>query len=103
MPKYQACFINHANSVIAAENFDAADDPAAIAYARTMYRSGVGRGYELWQDDRHFHSASYADAALSDEQKLEATLPLGFTLPRAPISNTPSLFQRLSRLAGRRL
>lgn len=79
MGQYQACFINEANSIVAIEKFEASDDVSAIAYARATYPSGTGKGYELWEGSRHFHSASY-ESELHDRSKLDMTLPLGETV-----------------------
>ena len=79
MTQYQACFINDANSIVALETFEASDDVSAIAYARAAYPSGTGKGYELWEGSRHFHSASY-ESELQDRSRLDMTLPLGETV-----------------------
>jgi hypothetical protein len=105
MAQYQACFINHANSIVAIENFEAPDDAAAMAHARAAYGSGTGTGYELWEGSRHFHSMSYQNESLRDGQRLDVTLPLGETLfvgQAAAKPDTPShclgdLWSRLFR------
>ena len=105
MAQYQACFINHANSIVAIENFEAPDDAAAIAHARAAYGSGNGKGYELWEGSRHFHSMSYQNESLREGRRLDVTLPLGETFfvgQAAAIPDTPShcrggLWRRLFR------
>ena len=71
MARYQVCFLNHAKAIVAIETFEAEDDAFALAHARSAYRTGFGKGYELWQDERHFHTEWY-DGSLEDH-----TMPLG--------------------------
>jgi hypothetical protein len=59
MPQYRVHFLNHADDVFGTDHFESEHDEAAIAYAATVCRSGIGKGYEIWQDDRYVHTEIY--------------------------------------------
>jgi len=50
MASYRLYFISPANRILAAENFEAASDHAAIELARRA--ASREAGFELWQADR---------------------------------------------------
>ena len=56
MPVYRAHFITHANEIFSVRHFDAEHDEAAIMHATEVFRSGIGKGYQVWQEDRLVHS-----------------------------------------------
>lgn len=59
MIKYQIRFITHSGIVFGTDHFSAEDDKRAISKAHAVYRTRFGKGYEVWQDDRHVHTESY--------------------------------------------
>lgn len=56
MTPYQARFITHANRVFDTQDFEAESDDHAIRHAWERFRSGIGKGYEIWSGDRHVHT-----------------------------------------------
>jgi hypothetical protein len=63
MMHYQCRFLNHANEVFSRVSFDADNDDDAIRHALAVYRNGVGKGFELWSDNRLLHSYVYGQTA----------------------------------------
>jgi hypothetical protein len=59
MVLYRAHFITHADRIFGVSHFDAEHDEAAIAHARQVFRSGIGKGYEIWLDDRLVHAETH--------------------------------------------
>ena len=59
MIEYEARFLNHADRVFGTHHFVAEDDKVAITRSATVYASGIGKGYEIWRDDRAIHSVVY--------------------------------------------
>lgn len=59
MAPYEVRFLNHADAVFGTETFRAKDDAHAIERARTVYRSPVGKGHEIWQGERLVHMEAY--------------------------------------------
>jgi hypothetical protein len=59
MARYRVHFITHADDIFGTEFFDSESDELAKAYSCSIYRSGVGKGFELWQDHRHVHTEIY--------------------------------------------
>jgi hypothetical protein len=53
---YEARFITDSDQVFGVEKFDAHHDDHAIAYAKRLFASGIGKGYQIWQGDRHVHT-----------------------------------------------
>lgn len=66
MGQYQAQFLTHGNRVFGREHFDAETDGHAIEHARQRYRSGIGKGYEIWDGDRHVHTEVFPPSLSSD-------------------------------------
>ena len=56
MSTYRVRFLNHGERVFATENFEAGSDQHAIELARSRYRTGIGKGYEIWRGDLHIHT-----------------------------------------------
>lgn len=56
VPRYSAYFIDHAGNIFSREYFEASDDERAVFYARVVFQSGIGKGFEVWQGDRHLHT-----------------------------------------------
>lgn len=61
--QYQCRFLNHANEVFSNAIFSADNDDEAIRRALTVYRNGVGKGFELWRAGRQLHSYVYGQSA----------------------------------------
>ena len=59
MALYRARFLTHGDQVFHVDYFDAEHDEAAIAHAARVFRYGIGKGYEIWHDDRLVHVESY--------------------------------------------
>jgi hypothetical protein len=59
MSQYQCRFLNHANAMFSRAYFTADDDDAAIRRALTVYRNGVGKGFEIWKADRLLYTYNY--------------------------------------------
>ena len=59
MAQYRARFVTHGDRVFGTEHFEAASDAHAIEHARQRYRSGIGKGYEIWDGDRRVHTEVY--------------------------------------------
>ena len=59
MVEFETRFLTHADKVFGTHKFQAMDDKAAITRAATIYQSGIGKGYEIWRDDRSIHSVTY--------------------------------------------
>lgn len=55
MPRYRAHFLTHRNDIFSVAHFEAEHDEAAIAHAAQVFRSRIGKGYEIWHDDRLVH------------------------------------------------
>lgn len=52
--------MNHANDVFGRDMEDAESDDEVIANALTIYRSGIGKGFEIWRDDKLVHIQIHA-------------------------------------------
>ena len=63
MMQYQCRFLTHSNEVFSRVVFDANSDEEAIRRALTVYRNGVGKGFELWTADHLLHSYVHGHAA----------------------------------------
>jgi hypothetical protein len=59
MTKYRVKYLNHGNNVWRVENFVSLNDTAAKEHATCVYRSGIGKGYEIWDADRLVHTEVY--------------------------------------------
>jgi len=59
MALYRIHFVTHSDDIFGTEYFDSEEDTQAINQAFSVYRSGIGKGYEVWQGDRHVHTEVY--------------------------------------------
>ena len=59
MPQFQIHFLTHGDTVFGSHQFEAADDTAAIAYASVVYHTGIGKGFEIWRDDKQVHTEMF--------------------------------------------
>jgi hypothetical protein len=59
MACYQCMFLNHADDVFGSDFLSADTDEVAVDHALTIYRNGIGKGFELWRGDKliyaHIH------------------------------------------------
>jgi len=62
MARYLCFFLNHADDVFGSEFMDAETDDAAVARALTIYRNGIGKGFELWRDSELVYASSGSKA-----------------------------------------
>lgn len=56
MAQYRLHFIDHGDNIFGSETLQAADDAHAIEHARARHRTGIGKGYEIWRDERLVHT-----------------------------------------------
>lgn len=56
MPLYQVHFVDHGGRVFGSEELQSAHDGEAIERARRIHRHAIGKGYEIWEGDRHVHT-----------------------------------------------
>lgn len=56
MMLYSLLFQDHAGRVFSNADFCAPNNGDAIDIARRLYRSGIGRGYEIWRAGRFVHT-----------------------------------------------
>jgi hypothetical protein len=54
--RYHCHFMNHADKVFGSGFFDARTDDEAIKRAMTIYRNGIGKGFELCRNDCLVHT-----------------------------------------------
>jgi len=59
MTLYRVHFLDHAGRIFGADEMDCAHDTEAVERAREIHRHGIGKGYEIWQADRHVHTESH--------------------------------------------
>jgi len=59
METYRVNFLDHGKNVRDTERFDAADDAAAINYARERFWTGIGWGREIWRNETLIHTEKY--------------------------------------------
>jgi len=59
MAPYRAQHVTHADYIFSVDHFVAEHDQAAIKHAAQVLRSGIGKGYEIWQGDRLVHVENY--------------------------------------------
>jgi len=55
MPCYRVRFLDHANRVFGTDEMECASDEDAVTRARQIHRHGIGKGYEIWEDERCVH------------------------------------------------
>lgn len=56
MPLYRVHFLDHGGRIFGADEMECANDDEAIERARQVHRHGIGKGYEIWQAERHIHT-----------------------------------------------
>lgn len=56
MTNYKLCFQDFLGRVFSTAQLSAKNDEQAIDIARRIYRTGIGRGYEIQCHGRHVHS-----------------------------------------------
>lgn len=56
---YDIYFVDHADRIFGRASFEAVNDAAAIERGRSLYRTTIGRGHEIWREDQHVHSEVY--------------------------------------------
>ena len=56
MMLYEARFITHGDRVFGTERFEAQSDAHAIERSRGLFTSSIGKGFQLWQEDRLVHT-----------------------------------------------
>ena len=59
MAPYRAQHVTHGDEIFSVDHFEAEHDKAAIEHAARILRSGIGKGYEIWQSDRLVHVEEY--------------------------------------------
>ena len=59
MAPYRAQHLTHGDDIFSVDHFVAEHDRAAIEHAAKKLRSGIGKGYEIWQNDRLVHVERY--------------------------------------------
>lgn len=53
--RYDVFFIDHGDEIFSTGTLEAGDDRHAVEIARQLFRSGIGRGYEIWRRNRCVH------------------------------------------------
>ena len=59
MALYCAHFLNHGGHIFSVTHFDAEDDEEAKAHAAKRFQSTIGKGYEIWHENRLVHAEDY--------------------------------------------
>lgn len=59
MRKYRAHFLTHGDKVFGVAHFEATDDELAKVHASKTLSSGIGKGYQIWEDNRLVHTETY--------------------------------------------
>jgi hypothetical protein len=59
MPLYSAHFVNHADEIFGVSHFEAEDDDAAISHASQVFRTSIGKGYEIWRGGQLVHTETF--------------------------------------------
>ena len=59
MAHYIAKFVDHEDHVFGRHPFEAENDQAAIELANRLLKTRLGKGHEIWQDDRLVHREIY--------------------------------------------
>jgi hypothetical protein len=53
---YHLLFQDYGGNVFSHATLVATNNDVAIDTARRIYRTGIGRGYEIWEAGRHVHT-----------------------------------------------
>ncbi|HEY2883934.1 MAG TPA: hypothetical protein VGJ08_01815 [Rhizomicrobium sp.] len=56
MEQFRITFIDPAGRSFGHEVFEAEDDQSAIVVARTVFKCGVGDGYDIWRGSKLIHT-----------------------------------------------
>jgi hypothetical protein len=56
---YEAKFLTHSNTVFSTVRFRAVHDEAAMKHVNVALRTSIGKGHEIWQDNRLIHQETY--------------------------------------------
>jgi hypothetical protein len=59
MQRYFILFLTHGDRIFGSDEFTAADDAAAVMHAEEVYRTSIGKGFEIWRGDRHVYTETY--------------------------------------------
>ncbi len=59
MCSYRAHFLTHGDEIFGAAHFDAKDDEVAKAHVSKILSSGIGKGYQIWEENRLVHTEIY--------------------------------------------
>ena len=59
MASYRAHFVTHGAEIFSVDHFEAEHDEQAKSHAANIFRSGIGKGYEIWHDERLVHVETY--------------------------------------------
>jgi hypothetical protein len=59
MIAYHAYFLDRGGHIFSGADFMADHDEAAKVYAAQTFRTGIGKGYEIWDDDHLVHVERY--------------------------------------------
>ena len=56
MGAFSLFFVDHAGHILGVEEIEAATDQEAIEQALRRYDCGIGKGCEIWRDDRRIYA-----------------------------------------------
>ena len=56
MVAYGLSFVDHTGHILGSDEIEAATDQEAIEQARRRYECGIGKGCEVWRDDRRIYA-----------------------------------------------
>jgi len=59
MALYRAHHLDHGGRAFSVTDFEAENDEAAKEYAEHVFRSSIGKGYEIWHGDRRVHAQKH--------------------------------------------
>ena len=55
MSKFCLYFFDHGGNIFGTDELQADDDDEAVQVAKTIFKCGIGGGYDIWQGIRHVH------------------------------------------------
>jgi hypothetical protein len=59
MARYTVRFLTHGDQIFGQDLFEAENDGAAIRHCNQKLKSPLGKGHEIWQDNRMVHRQIY--------------------------------------------
>ena len=59
MGSYRVHFLTHAGEIYSSIMFNAEHDEAAKEHVQQVLSGGIGKGHEIWQDERLVHTEIY--------------------------------------------